>query len=1047
MRSRFLGRAILPAAAALVLAWATTAAAQRSYYLFLEGKGTASLTVSENTRTAYIIDGGDKGESGIVGATIDGKDVLAFLKPGVDYDYLVIACSHPDSDHMEGLAKLVREDERMFRFKKVFFVESGFYKDRPGHDRSLFDIYTSRPGRPPLQAVDVGAAGVDAYATIDRLIPRPKGPPNAELHNFVYTARDGTKTERRDPHGHSVVHRGILRDGGLTGTFADLDDANDALVAEWVAWVKQDPASRQVDYLVLPHHGSSYTDILPLMAQDVRPRRGCVIPVNPNNQYFHPGARNLLLAYATVGVENVHITGDGENIKITPEGLPPITDPRVRRRYFDKFIHRQLALNDREIAHLEELDASGPTGDGAIAARERLAELRAARADLLEVKRALLTPDWKPDEALVARLSRPYPDPPPPPTDDPGGPPRRRAKPQDPRDPEGSGLARNIEKTDDGRGKDEDDHRERPRDTERTAKNEARDTTKEREREAGKTATRTEAGAQAKSKAAGAQAKSKATGKTTDPAEPAPRAKARPNGENVGNYNELRKRLDVELARARTPVPPSSKPGGVRFARALRIRPVFGGIMLGNERADAPKVLGAAIRLNKKLGGPVIEVTIEGEHGKETARLEDLTSTELWCAYHFVHPEAEMTGRFGVEAGECGLVGIDQNLGERWTFGIHPAIANTILARDGMRLDMAPALPDGSLFDLGRGWTNYQWYDDRAVITAVHGNIRIGAATAPADVLLRLRLWGDVKPAWFLEAEDKGQAIEDRIDERVRETLASGLDKSPEYLLPGIEDRARDEVNAEARGPEEPIWYTRARDKDNAVRDEFERRVAEMAKAAGIADAPCYRLPRIELLAHRSVFAEIAAEPKPAWYRDARDQGQAVVDEIARRRAAALAAEPALADSPFARVRRMEEEIGREVRAEANADAPPSWYDPEDSRESIAEEIDSRLLARARAQGLDRSPAFLRTWLREISTADVLAELEGNVDLIAGDKIEAMAEKFDALRRIDRFARAVAALRWLDDAGHLPELPDDVRPIRMDVPPRYQARDVVAPRP
>ena len=115
------------------------------------------------------------------------------------------------------------------------------------------------------------------------------------------------------------------------------------------------------------------------MARDVRPRRGCIISVNPNNPYRHPGARNLLLAYATVGVENVHITGDGENIEITPKGLEPIRDPLVFERYYDKFIYRQLMLNEREVAVLEERLAAGPTAEEE--AKMRLAVARIGRSE------------------------------------------------------------------------------------------------------------------------------------------------------------------------------------------------------------------------------------------------------------------------------------------------------------------------------------------------------------------------------------------------------------------------------------------------------------------------------------------------------------------------------------------------------------------------------------------------------------------------------------------------------------------------------------------
>ena len=233
-----LPRRSLSVAFVMALFWTAIGSAQQSFYLFLEGKGTASLTISKNTSTAYIIDGGDKGRAGIDHAMIRGEDVLTFLRPGQDYKNLVIACSHPDSDHMAGLVKLVTTDKRILKFEKIFFVDSGFIKDRPERnvveggkpvDESLFGHFDrAHKERAAGQAQLVPAERVDAYATINALIPRSEGPPNAEIHNLVYEPRADTKSARRDPHGHSIVHHGTLRDGQNIATFADLDDANDA---------------------------------------------------------------------------------------------------------------------------------------------------------------------------------------------------------------------------------------------------------------------------------------------------------------------------------------------------------------------------------------------------------------------------------------------------------------------------------------------------------------------------------------------------------------------------------------------------------------------------------------------------------------------------------------------------------------------------------------------------------------------------------------------------------------------------------------------------
>lgn len=54
----------------------------------------------------------------------------------------------------------------------------------------------------------------------------------------------------------------------------------------------------------------------------------------------------------------------------------------------------------------------------------------------------------------------------------------------------------------------------------------------------------------------------------------------------------------------------------------------------------------------------------------------------------------------------------------------------------------------------------------------------------------------------------------------------------------------------------------------------------------------------------------------------------------------------------------------------------------------------------------------------------------------------ALYDHFDALRRVDHFARVVAVLAWLADAGQLPPLPDWVKPVKAAVPAELYIKDV-----
>jgi hypothetical protein len=129
----------------------------------------------------------------------------------------------------------------------------------------------------------------------------------------------------------------------------------------------------------------------------------------------------------------------------------------------------------------------------------------------------------------------------------------------------------------------------------------------------------------------------------------------------------------------------------------------------------------------------------------------DLTSTELWAAYHFVHPlQVKVSGEtWSIPGNSAGLVGIYDNQETYWEFAIHPAIANTSLARDAMRVDMMiSALAGGMSAPTGLedvSWTalsfeSYQWYDAPARITVALGRIDLTPETGPPECLMRVRL-------------------------------------------------------------------------------------------------------------------------------------------------------------------------------------------------------------------------------------------------------------------------------------------------------------------
>jgi glyoxylase-like metal-dependent hydrolase (beta-lactamase superfamily II) len=309
-------------------------------FLELRGPGTAIVAFDEPNKTAYITDGGKSGDRGIEGATIDGHDLLdALLRRNVER--LVITCSHPHSDHLDGLLELVR-DPRMGdpRLREVHFVDS----DIPAESR-LFDAY--QKSWPPGQiagrvAAYHSARGVDALNAL-------AGPESRVVaRNFQYDPPEGDA----HPHGQCVISMTELRRGTNQDRVVDFDDANDVLVQRWADWAKADAAARRPGVIVVPHHGSAHSDLGPLLDKSIRPR-SAVVTVNPDNQYRHPGPKTLLALLQALGPENVHFTGRSANIKVDERGIAPRPDTTRLHLDYELFFEKAALDIDREILELE----------------------------------------------------------------------------------------------------------------------------------------------------------------------------------------------------------------------------------------------------------------------------------------------------------------------------------------------------------------------------------------------------------------------------------------------------------------------------------------------------------------------------------------------------------------------------------------------------------------------------------------------------------------------------------------------------------------------
>jgi hypothetical protein len=114
----------------------------------------------------------------------------------------------------------------------------------------------------------------------------------------------------------------------------------------------------------------------------------------------------------------------------------------------------------------------------------------------------------------------------------------------------------------------------------------------------------------------------------------------------------------------------------------------------------------------------------------------DIIPVQLEAAYNLLQPTSVITAGYkkgAIRADDPGLVGMYKNNGDSWQFGIHPAIADTPLAQDAMRLDMFLAAGAALLkrhASIGLGVTHGQE-------TACHRHFKTGKLSAKDPA----RLW------------------------------------------------------------------------------------------------------------------------------------------------------------------------------------------------------------------------------------------------------------------------------------------------------------------
>ena len=278
----------------------------------LQREGQASITIDDLSRTAFIVDLGKSGDGNQV--VINGKPLLDYVSLEKKVEHFVIACSHPHADHMGGIQALFKDAKRSFyfdgdlskpKFKSITVIDDGV-------SNSLAKLYEtfakSVGGRTDIKFTRIAvtdAAGRPGNA-YKQLADLQKA---LTIENVAYD-RKGKVGE----HGRSIVTLTRIKDGPV---IADFDDADSSAIRSAVDKLKASGINK-IDVFVVPHHGSKYHDISPIL--ELSPRQA-IFAVNPNNRFGHPTSPILARLMKEVGAENVIFTGSLESVIIDKSGV------------------------------------------------------------------------------------------------------------------------------------------------------------------------------------------------------------------------------------------------------------------------------------------------------------------------------------------------------------------------------------------------------------------------------------------------------------------------------------------------------------------------------------------------------------------------------------------------------------------------------------------------------------------------------------------------------------------------------------------------------
>ncbi|MDB5348521.1 MAG: hypothetical protein JWP89_6898 [Schlesneria sp.] len=933
-----------------------TANAQEVICLTIQGKGTATVMIPNNTKenvvsdTAYILDGGEA-TTGITTARLNDKPILQALLNDYSIKHLVFVCSHPDRDHMGGLMAIVKNknenDTDLEQFDRITFVDTEVDGEVLPTDAKKSLFKTFQEFHPAYDKVEHKSAR-KGDKIVNAFTGELAGTEQLKVANLSYTITGGR------PHDQAlIVEHSLIGEGGVKSIAVNFDDAENGLVGEWIRQrVETLGKARTPLICIVPHHGSNNTDLSPLLDPKLKLNwQSTVFTVNPRNKFKHPGARNMETAIRLVGLKNVHITGrlapgiDGvrENVRITTAGVAESTPQEIRRMH-DLFIAPRL-IEARAAQDLLQDQIFEERAAGGDAEAKVFRELEKH----MESFEALEWIDYHIREHLRKN----------PPLFLPPG-----DKPWDPGSPS--------------------EPSKRP-------------------------------------KALGPQNGGK----------PVVRQAGEPNpGSGSGDVKSL-EAISRELL-------PEAKSRAESGEAEKRIRPIKGGVILCGAVTSEMRPLEARYRTNDER--VEIEVDIADKAGVGTLVYDDVTMTELWSAYYFIRPTKKMQESFGVGESSTGLVGYTGRrfffeLNEEWKFGIHPAIARTVIGRDAMHLDMLLSCRSLDYPKVPR-YDTYQWYDQNAAVTQHEGRLMIRPKSDPSSPLMRFRLWG-VKEELSGVSELQKLLLDD-FDE-----VASNLkiNNMAECRLRRAELALEIELQKESNEARHP--------KSNgslqlAFENDRNERLDALWKNANLDSETPRKLARLKQKAVALVAKRLNADDVTR-----RVSGESPDDadeaEVWKQYRDLVAAEKLDTESAFKR------QVLRRNIILKSRNAP-------DGKNPTDQEMNAEYFKLIEEEGLLQDPwalielcenkarftAFVRL-VREHGEAEKTGKRTlSNLEYDESDYLKTAYASFPPYRRIERFARIVALLQWLQNNTVLPDLTADVKPITMKISARL-GRERVAP--